>query len=51
MTGILIIVGVIIAAILVIGLVWYGVGRATRGEERGGNVNAPDDPRQRSPRA
>ncbi len=49
--GILIIVGVIVAAVVVIGSVFYGIGRKTRQEERGGNVHGPDDPRERSPRA
>jgi len=49
--GFLIILGVIVVAALVIGLAWYGIGRASRGEERGGNVHTPDDPQQRSPRA
>jgi hypothetical protein len=49
--GFLIIAGVIVAAVVVIGLVWYGVGRTSRGEERTGNVRGPDDPRERAPRA
>ena len=49
--GFLIILGVIVVAALVIGLVLYGIGRTSRREERGGNVHAPDDPQQRSPRA
>ena len=49
--GFLIILGVIVVAVLVIGLVWYGIGRSSRHEERGGNVHGPDDPQQRSPRA
>ena len=49
--GFVILAGVIVAAVLVIGLAWYTLGRTTRREERGGNVHGPDDPRQRSGRA
>jgi len=49
--GFLIILGVIVVAVLVIGSVWYGIGRASRREERGGNVHGSDDPRERAPRA
>jgi len=49
--GFLIILGVIIVAVLVIGAVWYGIGRASRREERGGNMHSSDDPRERAPRA
>ncbi len=49
--GFLIIAAVIVVAIVVIGSVFTMIGRRTRGEERGGNVHAPDDPRKRPPRA
>ena len=49
--GFLIIAGVIVAAIIVIGGVVTLIGKGTRGEERGGNVHASDDPRERPPRA